>query len=62
MPATLRLTKKEQDQLHRKCIELNKKLIKAEKMPVTESELAHIILSEGIGKTLINSSFKVKLE
>jgi len=56
MPKTLRLTKTEEKQLHEKCIEINKALIGAGKMPMRESELAHKILEKTIRYTKINKS------
>jgi len=54
MPVTVRLTKDEEDQLRRKCIEVNKRLIAAEKKPIRESELVHYILNNAIKAIKIN--------
>ncbi|MFK5891208.1 MAG: hypothetical protein QM486_10825 [Flavobacteriaceae bacterium] len=40
----LRLSKKESEELRKKCIEINKILVSKEKAPIRESELAHFIL------------------
>lgn len=40
----LRLTKEEKEQLRQKCIEINKILVKNNKEPMRDSELAHKIL------------------
>lgn len=48
MPTTLRLTKDEQKLLEQKTRELNKSLIGDEMKPITESELAHVVLKEGL--------------
>ncbi len=48
MPATVRLNAEEEKALRNKCIEINKLLIKKEKMPLRESELIHIILEKTI--------------
>ncbi|AOE88318.1 hypothetical protein THL1_6021 (plasmid) [Pseudomonas sp. TCU-HL1] len=44
MPATLRLTATEQELLRKKCIEINKLLIKQGRQPIKDSELAHFLL------------------
>jgi hypothetical protein len=61
MPATLRLSTEEQELLRQKCIKLNKKLIMAEKRPVTESELAHIILRDGVKCLNIDNNYELRL-
>lgn len=48
MVTAVRLTDEEQDALRKKCIEINKLLIKNNKMPVRESELIHEILAKTI--------------
>lgn len=48
MPRTLRLTDEEQESLRKKCIEINRLLIKAGKEPMRDSELAHKILKKSI--------------
>jgi hypothetical protein len=55
MITNLRLSKAEQEALRAKSIQLNKKLINNDKMPLTESDLAHIILKKGISKAMLNS-------
>lgn len=57
--ASFRFTKKEQNDLEKKCIEINKALIKANQMPVRVSELAHIILEETIKYTTVDKSGKI---
>ena len=54
MPATLRLTTKEQEQLRKKCIEINKLLIKNGNEPLKDSELAHKILEKSIAYVSVN--------
>lgn len=44
VPSTLRLKPKEQDLLRAKSIEINKMLITNDHAPMTESELAHMLL------------------
>lgn len=48
MPASLRLTTEEQEMLRKKCIEINKLLIKHGREPIKDSELAHKILEKSI--------------
>jgi hypothetical protein len=62
MPATLRLSKSEQERLHKKCIEINKKLIKADQLPVTESELAHTILDGGLNRLALNINNQLTID
>lgn len=44
MPTSIRLTKDEQKLIHDKTIEVNKKLMAQNRMPLKESELIHEIL------------------
>jgi len=44
LPSTLRLKPQEQDLLRAKSIEINKVLITNDHAPLTESELAHMVL------------------
>lgn len=48
MPSTLRLTPREQEELRKKCTEINKLLIKKGRQPLRDSELAHKILEISI--------------
>jgi hypothetical protein len=48
MPASVRLTKWEQEELRKKCLKLNKILSYAEKRTVEESDLIHMILKKTI--------------
>lgn len=59
MANTLRLSKKEQEGLRKKCIEFNKLLIAENKVPVKESDLAHILLDISIRYAKINSRGEV---
>ena len=62
MVTAVRLTPKEQDDLRKKCIEINKLLIKDNKMPLKESELVHKILEKSIGYVKIGVSGEVILD
>ena len=55
MAENLRLTKKEQKELSKKCIEINKILVSKEKAPLRDSELAHIILEKTISYVKVNN-------
>jgi len=46
MPRTIRLSDKEQEDLRKKCIEINKILIKNGKEPIKDSELVHKMLDK----------------
>lgn len=59
MPSTLRLSEDEQEQLRKKCIEINKLLIKMGKEPIKDSELAHIILRESITYVEVSQSGEI---
>lgn len=48
MPKTLRLSDKEQEDLRKKSIEINKLLVKEGLQPLKDSELAHKILEKSI--------------
>jgi hypothetical protein len=61
MPATLRLSTEEQELLRQKCIKLNKKLIMADQRPVTESELAHIIIKDGVKCLDLDEKYGLRL-
>lgn len=62
MPATLRLSKTEQKLLERRCVALNKQLIKSEQKPISESELAHFVLEEAIAYVSVSGSRGLVLE
>jgi hypothetical protein len=62
MVTAVRLTAHEQEWLRKKCIEINKLLIKNNKMPVKESELIHKILEKSISCVQINNSGEIYIE
>ena len=63
MPSKLRFKPLETELLRKKSIELNKILIGNEQKPVTESELAHIVLELAIKKLKVekNGNFYIDL-
>lgn len=62
MPVTLKLSKAEQEGLRKKSIEINKILIKMEKSPVRESELAHLILEKSMNYLNVSASGNIVIE
>ncbi|MBB6523904.1 hypothetical protein [Pseudoteredinibacter isoporae] len=62
MPATMRFTKQEQQALHAKCVKLNKQLMALEKMPIRESELAHILIEKSLKMARITKSGEIELD
>lgn len=62
MPATLRLTNAEQELLRKKCIEINKLLIKQGRQPIRDSELAHFLLEKSVGYVEISESGELKID
>lgn len=62
MPATLRLSNNEQELLRQKCIEINKLLIKMNKQPIKDSELAHLIIEQGTKLVEVSKSGMLSLE
>lgn len=59
MAITVRLNDKEQEDLRKKCVELNKQLINKNLQPIKDSELVHIILEQTIGNVEITNSGKI---
>lgn len=62
MPATLRLTTVEQESLRKKCIEINKLLIKQGRQPMKDSELAHFLLEKSVTCVEVNEHGELVLE
>lgn len=62
MPSTLRLTTEEQEGLRRKCIEINKILIKEGKEPIRDSELAHALLEKSIKLAKVDKNGDLYIE
>lgn len=62
MPATLRLTTAEQELLRKKCIDINKLLIKQGKQPLRDSELAHFLLEKSMTYIEVSDSGELTLE
>lgn len=62
MVTAVRLTAEEQEALRKKCIEINKLLIKANQMPLRESELVHKILEKTITCVDVNSKGEIIID
>lgn len=62
MPATLRLSNAEQELLRQKCIEINKLLIKMNKQPIKDSELAHFIVEHATKLVEVSKSGMLSLQ
>lgn len=62
MPKTVRLSKKEANDLYRKCVELNKVLITKNRMPVKESELVHVIFSKTINHMRVDQEGNIYVD
>lgn len=62
MVTAVRLTTDEQEEIRKKCIEINRLLIKNNKMPMKESELIHKILEKTISCVHVNNSGEIYIE
>lgn len=62
MATSLRLTKDEVKSVSKMCIEINKKLVKAEKAPIRDSELMHFILSNCVDKVFVNTRGELDID
>ena len=61
VPKTLRLSDKEQDSVRKKCIEINKLLIKEGKEPFKDSELIHEILRISMPYVRVNARGEIQI-
>lgn len=62
MPSTLRLSDQEQEQLRKKCTEINKLLIKQGREPLRDSELAHKILEKSMPYVRLGESGEIRID
>lgn len=62
MVTAVRLTQEEQEDLRKKCIEINRLLIKNNKMPIKESELVHKILELSMPYVKLSASGEIRIE
>ncbi len=61
MAATIRLNKDEQEQIRKKCIEINKLLVQREFAPIKDSELIHKLIAEGVKRLEVSRTGEVFL-
>lgn len=61
MAITVRLNDKEQEEIRKKAIEINKALIGRGMQPVRDSELVHIILEQSIDNVELTPSGKIRV-
>lgn len=61
MPTSIRLTKDEQKLIHEKTIEVNKKLMAMNQMPMQESELVHAVLELALRNTAVSSDAEITI-
>lgn len=62
MAINLRLSDWEQNELRKKCTEINKLLIKENKEPMKDSELAHAILKKAITNVKLDKNNNIYIE
>jgi hypothetical protein len=58
----LRLSKKEEEALTKKCNEINKVLVNNDHPPYQKSELLHAIMIDVIKRTKINKRYEIEVE
>lgn len=61
MPATIRLSNSEQEEIRQKCIEINKLLVKRGMPPMRGSELVHKILEKSVPCVQVDAKGEVVL-
>ena len=62
MPTNLRFSKKEEELLRKKCVEINKILVSREKAPLKESEVAHFLLENSIPYLKVNRDGELEID
>lgn len=61
MATTLRLKDAEQERIRKKCIEINKLLVREGHEPLKDSELVHELLDKAIDMAQVTKSGKIEL-
>lgn len=61
MAQSVRLNDTEQEKLRKKAVELNKALINRGLQPIRDSELVHILISEGLDLIELSNSGVIKI-
>jgi hypothetical protein len=59
MPTNVRLSMEEQEALRKKCIDINKMLVKMGMQPLRDSEVVHAVLAQAIEKIEVSASGKL---
>lgn len=59
MAKTFRLSDDEEERIRKKCIEINKILVKQGKQPVRDSEFLHKVLDKAINMAEVSSSGEI---
>jgi len=62
MAMTIRLNDWEQEEIRKKAVEINKKLIEKSKQPIRDSQLVHKILEQCIKKVEVTKSGEIVIE
>lgn len=62
MAMTIRLNDWEQEEIRKKAVEINKKLIEKSKQPIRDSQLVHEILEQCIKKVEVTKSGEIVIE
>lgn len=61
MATSLRIKDGEQEKIRKKCIEINKLLVRHEKAPLKDSELGHILLDLALDMCELNKNGEIIL-
>lgn len=62
MATTIRLNDKEQEDIRKKAVEINKKMIEKGKQPIRDSQLVHEILEQCIKRVEVTKSGEIVIE
>jgi hypothetical protein len=62
MAKTFRLSDDEEEAIRKKCIEINKVLVKEGRQPLKDSELLHRIIEKAIGMAEVSNSGEITIK
>jgi len=62
MPINIRLSKNERKKLREKTIEINIELAKKRKEPLRKSQIAHIIINNGLNNIYVSKDGKILID
>lgn len=62
MPASIRLSPQEQELIRKKCVDINKLLVRAGKEPIKDSELVHKIIEKTVSYVHVTTSGEIYIE